>query len=79
MRLKIIRFQKNDPREKIMETENLIRLLICIVSDAKIYAKWGLTVDTNQTMGDNELLELNSVRRITKKIIHDGFLNTDYL
>ena len=70
-----------DLRGKIMETENLRRLLSTgIVSDAKIYAKWGLTVDTNQTMGDNEfLLELNSVRRITKKIIHDGFLNTDYL
>ena len=65
-----------DLRGKIMETGNLRRLLSTgIVSDAKIYAKWGLTVDTNQTMGDNEfLLELNSVRRITKKIIHDGFL-----
>jgi len=50
------------------------------IDNLKIYAKWGLTVHFNHLTGDNDYInELESVRRITHKIIHGGFLNTDYL
>lgn len=50
------------------------------LDDVKIYAKWGLTVDINHLSGENEFVkELRSVRKITNKIIQEGFQNTDYL